>query len=77
MNPILIYPQNVAQVKFFREQAEKQGVEMERISKKLWEEIDDMLFTQKLVERSKNAKNVSRAKVMATIDRKIKELSGK
>ncbi len=77
MNPILLYPKTAAQAKFFWETAEKNDVKIVRIPKKAMEEFEEWLFAEKLVSRSKTAEIVSRKKVMATFDRKLKELDGK
>ncbi len=71
MNAILLHPQNAAQAKLFRETAEKQGVKMVSIPKKILEDFDDMIFGAKLQELSKKAKVVSREKVMKTFDKII------
>jgi len=73
MNPILLYPQNATQAKIFRETAENTGVEMVSISKKLWEQIDEMLFAEKLVALNKDPKNVSESKFKKMVERKLAE----
>ena len=73
IEPILLYPKNAAQAKFFHDAAEKQGVEAARISRKFFEEMDDFLFTKKLIERSKNAKFVSEAEFEKMVERKLAE----
>ena len=71
MNPILLYPQNAAQAKFFCENAEKQGVEMVRLSNEMLEEMEDWFFGARLYELSKTTKLVSEEKMMALFDRKL------
>jgi hypothetical protein len=75
MTPILFYPQTVEQANFLREFAEKQGVAEQRISQKIWEEFDDFLYGKKLEALRKKAKPISREQMMATFERKLKELA--
>jgi len=53
MNPILLYPQNEAQTRFYQESAEKQGVKVTLDLKNIMEEIDDMLFARSIEEGMK------------------------
>ncbi len=71
MNAILLHPQNAAQAKIFRETAEKQGVRMVSISKKILEDFDNMLFAEKMVERDKSSKIVNHVELKATLNRLI------
>jgi len=48
MNPILLYPQNAADAKFFRETAENRGTKITKLSKEFWEELEDMLFFKEM-----------------------------
>ena len=73
MNPIVLYPKNVADVKFFHDIAEKRGVGMAQISKEVLDEIDDALFAQLLIERRKNFKSVSKEEYEKLIARKLAE----
>ena len=73
MEPYLLYPQNAAQAKFFQEYAEKQGVGMVHISQKIWEEIDDMLFAEKMMERDKSTNIITHDELKATFKRLIEE----
>ncbi len=72
MNPIILYPKNAAQAKYFRETAEKKDVEMIRIPKKTMEKIEDWFLGAKMYERSKSAKVVSEKKMMALFKRKLR-----
>jgi hypothetical protein len=58
MNPILLYPQNAAQAKFFQENAEEKGVQMVNIPINIMEVIDDMLFANS-IEEGMNTPEVS------------------
>ena len=69
MSPILLYPQNASQVKFFKETAQKEGVEMVRLPKKVWEDINEKLYAERLVSIRREAKFVSEEKLQATFDR--------
>jgi len=71
MNPILLYPQNATQAKFFQESAEKQGVEMVHLPQKLLDDMEDWFFGAKLYELSKTAEFVSEDEMMALFDRKL------
>jgi len=71
MNPILLYPQNEAQAKFFSESAEKQGVGFMPISEKIWERFDEILFAEELVEIRRNHVPVSEKKIKDLFDRKL------
>jgi len=71
MNPILLYPQNDTQAKFFRESAEKNGVEMVYISNEMLEDIDDIFFmakTQQLHKSPEGMETVSRERIMEIIN---------
>jgi len=70
MIPFLLYPQNAAQAKSFQEYAEKQGVEMMRVSQAMWEEFDDMLFAERMKAR-RTGKLVSEEKVRQLIKDKL------
>ncbi|MCL2414715.1 MAG: hypothetical protein FWC94_05615 [Bacteroidales bacterium] len=59
MNPILIYPQNAAQAKFYQESAERDGIQMGSISQKVLERIDDFLFAEQCVRIHEEGKLVS------------------
>jgi hypothetical protein len=74
MNPIVLYPKNAEQAKFFKESAKSKDVEMLLLSKEFMnclEKMDDLCFAEKLVERSENTKNVSRKKMMALFNSKL------
>ncbi len=49
MNPIILYPKTAAQVKLLRKTAEEQGMETACISSKLLEDIEDILFAERMV----------------------------
>jgi len=66
MNPILLYPQNAEQVKFFRERAESKGVEITKLTKRQAEIIDDILFGESIMEGMKTPK-VSREQIFKTL----------
>ena len=73
MNPILLYPQNASQAKFFQETAEKKGIEMLHIPKEMLEDIDDMFFVAKAQELHKSpagTETVSRERIMEIINSK-------
>jgi len=71
MTPILIYPKDEAQSKFFHDAAEYSGAKAIRISEEELEQIDDFLFAQKLVERSKKYKVVPREEFKKMVERKL------
>ena len=69
MNPILLYPKDEAQAKFFRDTAENNGAKVVNFSEKELEWIDDLLFAQKLVHLDKIAKPVSNEALDDTFDK--------
>ncbi|GHU85381.1 hypothetical protein FACS1894153_0490 [Bacteroidia bacterium] len=76
MNPIVVYPKNAEQSKFFKDTAKSKGIEMVFLSKKFikdLEELEESCFGKKLVERSETPKNISRKKMMALFNRKLSE----
>ena len=73
MDPILLYPKNVADVKFFHDIAEKRGVGMAQLSTEYLEKLDDFLFAQKLEGRNKNFKEVTEEEYEKLIARKLAE----
>jgi len=73
MNPILLYPQNAAQAKFFSESAEKQGVEMISLPNEMLEDMEDWLLGAKMYELSKNFKPVPMEEVKKLVAQKLAE----
>ena len=73
MTPILLYPKNEAQAKFFQNAARDNGAEVISFSEKELEWLDDFLFAQKLVERSKNFKEANEEEYEKLIARKLAE----
>ena len=48
MNPVILYPQNATQAKHLQEFAKKEGLEMGRVSQKAIEDLDNMLFAERM-----------------------------
>ena len=69
MEALVIEPRTKKEARFVRDFTERLG-----IPAKSFEEIDDLLFAQKLVERSKNFTEVPREEYKKMVKRK---LSGK
>ena len=69
MNPILLYPKDEAQSKFFHDAAKYSGAKVINFSEKESEWIDDFLFAQKLVHLDRTAKPVSNEELDATFDK--------
>jgi hypothetical protein len=72
MNPILFYPQNVAQADFLRKTAESKGLEEIRVSRKIWETIDDMLFAERM-KANRTGKYVSEDEFKKLVEQKLAE----
>jgi hypothetical protein len=72
MNPILLYPQNPTQAKFFSDSAKSQGVEMFYLSDEVsHEDIEDWFLGAKMQQLSKTAKVISNDELDATFNRLI------
>jgi len=66
MNPILLYPKDATQAKFFRETAESKGMGVTKLTKRQAEIIDDILFGESIMEGMKTPK-VSREQIFKTL----------
>jgi hypothetical protein len=73
MNPILLYPKDEAQAKFFHDAAEYSGAKAINISAEELEQIDDFLFAKKLVERDKKFNPVPMEEFKKMVARKLAE----
>ena len=73
MTPILLYPKNEAQAKFFHDAAEYSGAKVIDFPEKVLEQIDDFLFAQKLVARDKKFKPVPMEEFKKMVERKLSE----
>lgn len=67
MNPILLYPQNAADAKFFRECAEKRGAKPTSLSLKDLEKFDEIMFAE-YMKANETGITVPREEVDALFD---------